>query len=372
MTQTYYTNEITLNGEKIIIPFVPVKEFLKFGEAPYVFCGSTGAGKTIFSVDILHQFAKSANYIYYVTQTKPNFSPNDPIKQIPNIFIRDPGENTYETIKNIWEDIKARVDSMKMTPDEMRIILDKLYKGKLMEKIDKYLMEKNLKPIEYTACEIEIISRLILDKCLHNPNSMTSLTDVEKSHVNSMISHSTKTILILDDLSTLITQAQNAKQTTLVNGSALKVGAAFQTLLIDILTRGRHYNCICCLFIHSLKTTLDQSVIKNIQNFVMVDQSALKEIAGMTSIGLKPLLDVITTQIDIFNPNKYKYYVLYTKRDGKIAKITKARLHTGEPIELNDFVKRFNKFIDDLTVSDKDSQNIMSEEINLNDLDDLI
>lgn len=354
MAQTYYDSEITVEGEKITVPFVPVSELLQFNEPPYVFVGSSGSGKTVFSVDVLHQFAKKANYIYYVSQTKPSFDPNNPIRQIPNLFLRNPEKNTFQTIKDIWDDITQRCDSMKMSPDEMEVVLTKLYGQKGITKLITNSVA-NLGKTEAVAAQLEIITRMVIDRCKHEPKSMDKLTDAEKAKVNSMISHSTRSILILDDLSTLINQAQNAKQTTTVNSNAVNAGKAFQDLLNDIFTRGRHYNCICCCFIHSLKSTLRAEILNNILNFVITDKVALREIKASSSFGLGNLLTSVSNQIGIFDEKKYSYYVVYVRRASTIVKITKAQLHQT-PIELNEFVEEYNEFLNGMLVSRNQEQ----------------
>lgn len=370
MSETFYGSEISVDDSKITVPFIPIKDMFNFNQPPYLFIGSTGSGKTVLSLDILHQFSEKANYIYYISQTKPTFGVENPITQIPNIFIRDPSKNVYETINSVWNDIKTRVNSMKLNPEETIIIIKKLYPKteNIIKLIESYLPKLN--NVDYSACQIEILTRMIMDKCLNNPNALAKLDNKEQAKVKSLISHSTRSIFIMDDLSSLIAQAQSAKQTISRNGMAIPMGKAFQELLIEIFTVGRHYNCICCFFLHTMGT-LDQRVLNNVVNIVLLDNIALRAVRDARSFNVKGISTAIESQIGIFDDKKYKYYIVYIERGTKNnVKISKAQLHS-EAVPMNKFVMKYNDFITLIKTTNQPTNNNENLFDDL-DLDDII
>lgn len=327
--EVFQGQEINISGIRQEIPYKDVKDAFKItNQPPYVIMGTTNTGKTTLALDILQTFGPEVNYAYYVSQTQPTLITND-LKFIPPLAIRDPSNDIYQTLKNIWNDICMRKDAMNMKPTVVTSLLGKLYPSLNMEAlIDDYLKAQNF-PSENDrgVARVEILTRLILDKCLNHEEILNSLADEEREAVNGCISGSCKTILILDDLSGLINLVQSSSEFVQEGTNRVKKGKAFINLLKDILTRCRHMNCLCCLFIHDL-TVLCREITSNLQNLILMDKGAYANIKNLTRFNTDTINTVsqIVKQIEIFNENRYRYYWIMVNITSGMISIGKAKL----------------------------------------------
>lgn len=327
--EVFQGQEININGVRQEIPYKDVKDAFKItNQPPYVILGTTNAGKTTLALDILQTFGPEVNYAYYVSQTQPTLITND-LKFIPPLAVRDPSNDIYQTLKNIWDDICMRKDAMNMKPTVVTSLLGKLYPSLNMEAlIDDYLKTQNF-PSENDreVARVEILTRLILDKCLNHEEILRSLADEEREAVNGCISGSCKTILILDDLSGLINLVQSSSEFVQEGTNRVKKGKAFINLLKDILTRCRHMNCLCCLFIHDLGV-LSKEITNNLQNLILMDMGAYAGIKNLTRFNASMIntISQIIKQIEIFNENRYRYYWIMASITSGMISIGKAKL----------------------------------------------
>lgn len=348
MTEEYFDKRVA--GTEV--PFTKVEELFHFKSfAPVVCLGSTKGGKTVMALDIMYQFARDAHYVYYVSQSGQSFV-DQKMGIIPSYFIRDPNKDCYDCVSRIWFDIKARGEAFKASPSDIKPILSILYPGKdMLALIDKYLSKHDSEfpsRKEKTCAQLEILTRLIVDRYNSRPDLASKIKEPKHLNIiNSMVSSSTKTILILDDLSALLESAQKDNGVVLINGASVKKGEALKSILKDMFTRARHYNCIIVMFAHTLNI-FHESLKTTMQQFLFVDASAVSEVKGIRRLidkDGKALLESIITETDIFNPLRYKYYMLFYNVIERTAAITKAQIHEDN-IPIHPGVKEFHDLLD--------------------------
>ena len=289
--------EIQLGDKVINLEFKQITDIFKFNTPPYIVVGVTTGGKTTLCLDILSKFSKDCTNIYYVTSTEENLK-DDTISMIPRAYRRKP---KYEILYNIWKEIRASYEATNVDPSKLSNMLITLcgkqeatvILKKLDEKRDQIQKEqlsryKGLNYDEATSIQyakddskafyIDTITQLILD--FAKTKGTRSLSDSEMMILNSFISKAPKVMLMMDDVSSELEGLNRNNKKVVYEGQTLKASDAYKSLIIDILTRGRHYGALICLFLHSIDILQQKSYINNL--ILLNDASAQKVMNART------------------------------------------------------------------------------------------
>lgn len=344
--------EVQVGDETILLRKQPIDKIFQFGSQPYVIIGISGSGKTTLSLHLIYRYARECTKLYYVSATtaKSFDSTNDAINKIPACFRRQP---TFESINAIWDDIIEENKATSASAEEYEQLILKLWgdnkdaarstikyiKSKCDEVYTQQLAyykrrgesedtaQKNANRDQH-AMRCSCLSLLVADSVSQKGNAM--LSEHELLVVNSLISKKPKTLLILDDVTA---ELENMKLTNsrLVKyqGRSIKVNTAYELLITDILTRGRHYNCLIALFIH------DINVIKKsqIQNIIVFDSMAAQTLQLSRTISRR-FLNALTAISPILFTSEFEHYFIYGKLQENQICVGKADLCSGT-IELS-------------------------------------
>lgn len=335
-------------GRNISVPFKKFNEIVKSPKnmKPIVILAGSGCGKTTFAVDVINKLSPQLNYCYFVSQTSSSITGSN-LSKIPNFFIRNIKNNDdpFEVINNIWEDIKSRVEAMNLEESKINDILGILFPGKfIMKYINEYI--KNLKKSDNDAgvLKVEIITRIILDKILEDESLLTKLNPEQRKLVCGLITPSISSLLILDDMTSVLNSLKSAKDAISFNNSSMKKNEAYKNLLVDIFTRARHYNCLVMIFLHTLEAIDVGSVFNNIDNIIVMDATSFSKIS--TTRRFKndnldsKLLEFIAQRTKIF---QYKYYSLFINISSSQFYILKADIYKDtHEISLSSTRSKFN------------------------------
>ena len=372
--------EIAVGNRMISIKKKDITEIFQFGQPPYIIVGTTGSGKTKLSIALLYLYAKECTRIIYVSETKSSsfeIGENSDVAKIPKVFRRTA---TFESLNGIWNDIKNEHDAHLFNEqDYVRILKtlwvdepDKINKDlqTLQQEFSKQLKEITAKytssgisaeeanskaSVDLTALRCDVLSKMILNSVEQKPKNTEKLTEKEMRVVSSIISPMPKSLIILDDVSAEMDKMQaSSGRNVRFNGETLSVSKAYNALITDILTKGRHYNAIICLFLHSL----DAIQKEKISNLVIFDQAAASKILLSKSIP-KSVQQSLGAIIPVLFNGDYKYHFLYANTQDNDFCVGKADLYSGSiPIsKINLRLAQAYEEIEKLT----DSENVDNE-----------
>ena len=377
--------EIQVEDKTIVLKQEPIDSIFKFGSQPYIILGTSGSGKTKLSMHLIYRYAEECTKIFYVSSTKASSfdMANDDINCIPRVFRRTP---SYKDIYGIWKDIIEEDKALKASIEEQEAILSKLMgnSGKASAKLlkekcvevyneqkQKYIArgdskedaEKSAKRDEY-AMLCSALSILIVDAV--NQKGNKTLSEKELLIVDSLVSAKPQTLLILDDV-TAEMEALKSNRTKQVmwDGKQFPISTAYDLMLTDILTRGRHYNCLIAIFVH------DINVIKTgqINNLVVFDQASAQSLRLYRKIPKTFLNTLSVASNTVFN-GEYKYYFIYGRPNDNYICVGKADLQSGE-IDLSPANKALVKAYDEiLRLNDEDDVEEISGESDEEDVDE--
>ena len=341
MSEEFISKKVTFEDVKHDIRFKEIDECFTFkAQPPIVGLGTTKGGKTVFAIDVMHRFAPQARYVYYVSETKAGFI-DTKMNVIPPYFMRDPKDDCLDTISRIWFDIQSRGEALKASRQDVVPLLSVLYPDTdMLGIIDRYVNNLHFENSnDVNVARLEILTRVIIDRVESKPELISKFREQSKIDlINSMISRSTKSIVILDDLSALIEAAQKDNSKVSVPGlkGQLPRGKALVMILKEMFTRARHYNCIILMFVHALNV-FSEDLRSTMQSFVMFDANSANTIATLRRIdpNSAKFLRTVVHDTDIFNDSKYSYYVLYYNIVSRACCVTKAKLHLDEPIQVH-------------------------------------
>lgn len=307
--------------------FKTTREIYKFHSPPYVIVGTSGKGKTTLCLDILHTFAGECNSIYFITNTKASLAEDD-LKQVPQFCIRDPGEDPIGVISSVWSDIRDRFASVNASMQDINAVLSRLYPNtEIVNRVNRHL--SSMEPGEkQNIARIELIRNLIIRKVKTNPQIMTSLTDAQRNIVRSFISVNQKAILILDDVSESIMTASATTNKRASGANVLSGKNLFKSVLLEIFTRVRHYNCLCCIFIHDL--SLLEQVKSQLGTICLMDNSVLTTYSNMHSLPSNGRDAAVQVESSLHILSKFKYHYLMVDSSTGTVNISKAALHKTE------------------------------------------
>jgi len=255
-----------------------VKDIFKFGFPPYVIVGKTSIGKTTLMFDILYHNSFDATNIYLFTNTQKDFS--GPLVMLPDIcWVKSTPENYID----VWEDIKTKNEMYKKINSEEGINfacniikkIDPMNFDAIYKKIDDYVdditakstLPSNADKDYYNintklALRSELIYKSMLDLINKNKDKLPELSKEERLFIHAFYSEKPKTILFFDDVTSDLEGFKKSTERVNCNTEAYngkKVKDVIPMLMTDILTRGRHFNAIICIFIHDLNTLGDNA-----------------------------------------------------------------------------------------------------------------
>mgnify|MGYP004459419495 FL=1 len=372
--KVFHNKTIVLDGKEIVIENKSIKDIFKFGAPPYVICGVTQSGKTTLCLDIIYKYAKECTNVYYITGTQETIR-DDTISKIPQCYRVKP---TLENIVACWEDIVAANDAAAPPLTKLEGVFAKLYGktdatsilSKLQERSDKLKQEryekykenklseidaKNNSEVDSKAFRVEVLSRLIVDKYT-NANDISQLSDEDMLIIQSLVSMKPKSIFIMDDITSELNQMQTKRNPIMIHGQLTPAKDVYKTLLLDILTKARHYNMICCIFLHTLDMITSKEQLMNI---IFMNNEATQKVFTAKTISetLKKLIKESANAL--FKGQEYPYYFLYINVEKKSASVSKADLHPEE-IEFDEQVMKFidvyNKINNKIAIEDDTPQ----------------
>lgn len=353
--------EIPLGDKTITLEFKQITDIFKFNTPPYIVIGVTTAGKTTLCLDILSKFSKECTNIYYVTSTEENLK-DDSITMIPRAYRRKP---KYEILYNIWKEIKASYDATNVDPTKLSSMLitlcgkqeatdilkkleakrDQIQKEQLSRYRDLHYDESDC--IQFAkddskAFYIDTLTHLILD--FAKTKGTRNFSDAEMLILSSFISKAPKVMLLLDDVSSELDGLKRNKKKVNYEGQTLSASDAYKSLIIDILTRGRHYGALICLFLHSIDILQEKSYINNI---ILLNDASAQKVMNARTFPEEMRKTIGAVKSHIFN-SSYPYHFLFLSGlSGEIA-VGKADLHLNEELPLSQTNKLFVRAFDEI------------------------
>lgn len=372
---------IRINGEDRVLKQKKIEDIFKFNEPPFVCVGSSGAGKTTIAIDIIFKFSKEASRIYYVSATE-NIIGETGINSIPQLYRRTP---SIEDLDGVWKEIKKTSEQSRVPPEKLLMLIGKIYDkietNMINEELQTYenslkeeleLKYKSMKINEITrkqtiiddiiGWKMEVLTRLILNGIEQYGSSNLSVD--EMNIVSNLVSTEQKTILILDDVSSELMALKTNKKKYQYENNLMNSADAYKSILTDILTKSRHYNCICVIFIHGWNVIDLKSLATN---FIILDQTAASNMRILRSVSETATKAAQVVSEIIFN--KYKYYFIVIKNGGEDVSVGKADLHIGEELELSqlnrNLLQTYNEILNGVETKNIDDE---SESLELESL----
>lgn len=314
------------SGNPRSISFVKIKDVFKFGDAPFLCVANSMGGKSTICYDLIYQYSKEATKIYYVTGT-PNDPKDNVLSKIPNLFKRTP---SFENIYNIYKEIKTCYEAHSAPLETLMLLLGKIYPEDEAILINQILASgpkkeegENITQDDITIWKYEICSRLIVSGYLQRKDKL-KLNDEEMLIIQSFVSEQPKILLIMDDVTSEMESLKFDKTDVFYEGSLKKKKEAYTELLLNMMTAGRHWNCIIALFVHNWNTL---NMKNNLNNFLILDKTNADGLNSFRS--LKTLNTIVgALKNEIFS--YYKYHGIVCKNAENFVGVTKAELHTND------------------------------------------
>lgn len=387
-TDRFRDDIISINGESYTLRFKPINKIFKFNEPPYLCVGNTTAGKSTICIDIIHKFGKEASRIYYVSATKEMIADNA-ITTIPRVYRRGP---SFQELYSIWKELRECCEYMNMGIPDLIELIAKIYpenENKIIQQkfntwVAKMTAEltnkyKNMNTNDLNVkissdldiLKTEILTRIILSGI--NIHGTDNLDNIYLIKIQTLLSSEQKTIVLLDDVSAELERLKNDPTKVLYGDPGkeimMPVAKAYKALLTDIFTKARRYNCIVAMFVHTWGIIENKDLIKN---FVILDPNSAKQLNGLRTVGNAKTRDLVKVASDkIFG--KYPYHILVIK-DSDIY-VTKADMHVGGTVELDELNKRFINVCNDISAGvDLSIKKEIDDDVNniIDNIDDLI
>lgn len=350
--------EVQLKKEKLT-------DIFHFDSPPYVCIAVTGGGKTTLAIDLIYTFAAECSNVYYVTKTTSSFTDNT-IDKVPKAFIRAP---TYENISAIWEEMNLMYAATNVKKEKMIEIVIKLYgeniAHELVDKVEqqtKVIINRNCemyKKAGYSQNEIsklidedlkafryELYRRVILYgiKDVKNQKELDEKLNVEQTNIiNGLVSKPTKTLLIFDDMTSeinnmkmdktkIIYQDPTSKQTMMLTKSQ-----AYDAMVFDILSTGRHHNAIIVFFVHSFDTIEKKDAITNV---ILFDDQMVTKLMGLRLFPKNMKKIVASGASKVFRNTEDHNFLHYDFSKRKLS-VGRADLHTIDDIKVSPQMQQY-------------------------------
>lgn len=352
--------EITDKSGTYILEQKNITDIYKFGQPPYIHLGATGSGKTTLSIDLMHTFSKVCSNIIYITSTDSKISDNT-MDQIPKFIRREP---TIQNFVNCWREITHSYDCINPRTEDLTKMLSNIYGSNVAlnlisklnkekeriasEQLEKYKKSNNNYAYnnasdDANAFYYDTIVRIIFDGIkVHGTNK---LTNNEMAILNGFVSRRQRTLLIMDDVTSALESSSKSTEKIKYNNTTMNAKDAMQTLLTDILTRGRHYNCIICIFLHQLDA-LNKSTINNL---IVMDQSAAKKISNARTFSDTVKNKLISVIPYIWTKKTYRFLYMNLTDEEKVC-VGKAKLYLpSDKMEFDDLINNFKETYDTIS-----------------------
>lgn len=346
----------TKDGKSINVEQKAVDEIFQFGSQPYIIVGTSGGGKTTLCLDVIYKLGEQCTNIYYVTATQDTMK-DDSISQIPRAYRRAP---TFENLNNIWKEVRRSYESYAPNDDTLKKvfvevcrlanrnsmdILTKLNnkRQQLMTERQAYYKSQKLVQSEIMkqanddskAFYVDTLAKLIVSFAADIDQSR--LTNPSNAILNALVSIPPKTLLLLDDVSSELNNLKSNPKKVQYNGTPIKISDAYKSLLLDILTKGRHFNAIICMFLHTIDLIPDKSLVNNL--VIMTKEACQKVLMAKTfSEETKNILTAVTPVV--FTPDHEYCFFHINQLTGTIG-VCRADLHYGENLKLSSMNQQF-------------------------------
>ena len=360
--ETIFRRQEVALGEKVItLQYKPITEIFKFEEPPFIIVGASTSGKTTLCLDILSKFSKQCTSIYYVTSTEENLK-DDSISMIPRAFRRKP---KFKTLYGIWKEIRAQhtatnVDPIKLgnmlitliDKEKATIILNGLQAKRDQIQKEQLARYRQMGHDENTVIQyakedakafyIDTIVKIILD--LARTIGTRKLSADDMMILSGFISKAPRVLLLLDDVSSEMDSLKRDNHKVEYEGETIQTGKAYESLLVDILTRGRHYGALICMFLHSIEIINQKSYINNL---ILLNDGAAQKVANARTFPEDMRRIILAVRSYVFN-SSFPYHFLYLNSlDLSKLAVSKASLHVNEDLELSGanklFIKAYNE-----------------------------
>lgn len=382
----FRTENITIGDKVIKLELKPIEDIFKFKLPPFIILAGTGGGKTTLAMDIIHKYSEECTYIYYITATEDGIR-SDATSSVPNVFKRKP---TFEDISAVWSDIEAISKAVNADLTSLKSLLTSIcgveQSNLIITKLDAETRRiSQLREQEYAkdysrqeaakkalddskAFAYDTLTKLIVDKS--RTIGTAKLTTEEVILLQSLVSKPPKILLMLDDVSSQLQGINSDRRKVMYNNGMMQIKEAYNQMIMDILTRGRHYNMLTCLFVHSLDVLKSKDLLANV---VVMDSQQAGRVAASTTFpkNIREIVPVLSQCVF-----RHKYHFLCLPLDGsRPPMVGLADLHApNEPIPLSPMLENFVKVCESIQakqIATTPQTNIWDEELDNNNEEDL-
>ena len=356
MNSVFKPIKIKVDNDEKTLEKKSLKDIFRFSTTPYICVAMSGRGKTTLAIDLIYTFANQCSNVYYITSTKESIM-DDSISLIPKAFRREP---TLENIMNVWDEIVAKNESMNAASEKINEIIIKMYGEAVTKQLNRYIDEQKQVIIErntrmyrskgirhediqnYVKNDVlafvyETKRRVVIYGITDCPNINEKLSQEQTDIVNAFVSKPSKTLLILDDITSELNRIKTDSNKILYKDNYISKAKAFQAVMTDILTKARHYNCIVVFFVHTIDIFEQRD---NIDRLIMFDTSAAQKINNIRTFtpSMRKLINIASDKL--FNGSFDHYFLSYWREGDQIC-VGKASLHNGEKIDLSEASEKF-------------------------------
>lgn len=361
MAVIFRKQEIQVGDKTIVLEFKKIQDIFKFNTPPYIVVGVTTAGKTTLCMDILSKFSHECTNIYYVTATEESLK-DDTISMIPRAYRRKP---KYTVLYAIWQEIKAAYEATNVDPSKLANMLTTLCgrqdaadiirrleieRDKINREQKDYYKKFGLDDntaIQYAkddskAFYIDTMIRLILD--FSKTRGTRNFSDNEMLILSSFISKAPRVMLLLDDVSAELDGLKKSKKKVLYEGQQLAESDAYRSLLVDILTRGRHYGALICMFLHSIDLLQEKSYINNL---IILNDASAQKVMNARTFPEEMRKTIGAVKGNVFNSNYPYHFLFLSGLSGEVC-VGKADVHVNEELPLSSINKAFVKVFEEI------------------------
>jgi len=372
----FRTQDIKVGDKNVELAFKPVEEIFQFNKPPYIIIGSSTSGKTTLCIDLLLKYSQECTNIYYITTTEESVR-DDTISLIPRVYRRKP---KYEILYNVWREIKNSYDStVKIDDVKLLNMLAKLIgssnqtaiKSALEKRRDQIYNEQQARytnmgldikdVVQYSkddskAFYFETLTRLILD--FSQTKGTAGFSADEMQILNGLVSKAPRIMLLLDDVSSELEGLKRNKKKVQYEGQTVTASDAYKALLVDILTRGRHYNALICMFLHSVDLLQTKEYINHV---VLLNAGAAQKVTAA-----KTFPEEMRNIIKIVSPyvftDEFKYHFLYISALNNNCAVGCADLHFNEELQLDPMNSLFVKAYENIQAGADVSADVDNDE----------
>lgn len=344
------------DGKQITLEQKTIPEIFQFGSQPYIVVGTSGGGKTTLCLDIIYKLGINCTNIYYVTATRDTMN-DDTITQIPRAYRRTP---TFENLDAIWKEVRRSYEAYAPNEDTLKKVFveicnhanrngaDILVKlnnrrAQIMSARQEYYKSQKITHSDVMkmanddakAFYVDTLSKLIV--AFSDDADHSRLSNSTSAVLSALVSVPPKTLLLLDDVSSELNNLKTLQKKVPYNGSMMRVADAYKSLLLDILTKGRHFNACICMFLHTIDLIPDKSLVNNV---IIMTKEACQKVTMARSFTdeTKNILNAVMPVV--FSPDHEYCFFHINQMMGSMG-VCKADLHYGETLQLSEINQAF-------------------------------